>query len=68
VLDGRASADLVVVAVEVLSAPMLVTGSSVTDARDVVEFPGLRLPDGEGRNDVAIVLPWMNEGRVTPGR
>jgi hypothetical protein len=70
VLEGGAGTDLVVVAIVILlSPPMLVTGSSVVDARDaVVLFPGLILLDGDGRNDVAIVSPWDNEGRVTPGR
>jgi hypothetical protein len=59
VLEGRAGADRVVVAVVVLlSPPMLVTGSSVVEARDdVVLFPDLMLPDGDGRNVLAIVLP-----------
>jgi hypothetical protein len=48
----------VVVAVVVLFAPpMLLTGSSVVDALDVVVFPDLMLPDGDGRVVVAIVLP-----------
>jgi hypothetical protein len=68
VLEGRADADLVVVAVVVLiSPPMLVTESSVVNAPNgVILFPGLMVRDGDGRNDVAIVLPWENKGRGIP--
>jgi hypothetical protein len=49
---------VVVAVVVLLSPPMLVTGSSVVEARDdVVLFPDLMLPDGDGRNVLAIVLP-----------
>jgi hypothetical protein len=63
----------VLVAVAVLFAPpMFVTGGPAVvgevDADvDMVAFDDRELPDGDGRI-VAIVLPWKNEGSVTPGR
>jgi len=71
VFDGRAGADRVLVeATVLLTPPMFVTGFSEEAAIDVdiVAFEDLELPDGDGRNVVAIVLPWKTDGSVMPGR
>jgi hypothetical protein len=73
VFEGRAGAFCVVVGVEVLfTPPMFVTGLSAVDddrnVEEVVAFPDLILPDGEGRILVAIILPRKFEGSVTSGR